>query len=539
MNRTAWLGSLLVFTTGLYGGPAQADETPPAATAPVRKSPPPGFVFMTGAQPIEAAEYTALPKTDTFRAWLPKVVDLTPNYPKPGYQGAQPSCVAWATTYAARSFLHGRALGWQPIDPAEQMSPAYVYNRLRAPGTECTTTMSIVKALNLLKKEGAVTLADFPDDIKTCNIPAPAALLGKAATYRLGNWRAIERERRSDEDSPMVIDDIKGALSRGEPVVFAMPVAQDFYDLAGDTVYTHTGIAGDLHHAMAVVGYSEDQQAFRIINSWGDWWADNGYAWIGYATFKGLVNEAYALQPPSTPAPGLVPGASNPAPSEPLLSPRARFDALASKLPCGSVNVAGDDKALVVSGFGGSAEAIDSLRTAALAIGGKVEWKVAHHPWPQCEAEMTLARPLAAGGVTLAAARESGDPRSGDPVRMKAGEIFGITATVDASKPYLSIVYLQADGSAVELYHGTPGDMRGMRRSVTIGLQGAKETRFQVGPPYGDELVIALASDQPFADNAADDYRTERQFLSGLRVRLAQMQSGAVVSAVMRLRTEP
>lgn len=539
MNRTAWLGCLLALAASLGCGAARAEENPPAATAPARKSPPPGFVFMTGAQPIEAAEYTALPKTDTFRAWLPKTVDLTPNYPKPGYQGAQPSCVAWATTYAARSFLHGRALGRQPTDPSEQMSPAYVYNRLRAPGSECTTTMSVVKALNLLKREGAVTLADFPDDIKTCNIPAPAALLGKAATYRLGNWRAIDRERRNDEDSPMVIDDIKGALSRGEPVVFAMPVAQDFYDLAGDTVYSHTGPAGDLHHAMAVVGYSEDRQAFRIINSWGDWWADNGYAWIGYATFRDLVNEAYALQPPSAPVPSPVPGIANPAPAGPELSPRARFDALSSKLPCGAVTVTGDDKALVVSGFGGSAEAIDNLRTAALAMGGKVEWKVAHHPWPQCEAEMTLAQPLGAGGVTLAAARESGEPRSGDPVRMKAGEIFGITAAVDASKPYLTIVYLQADGSAVELYRGTPDEVRGMRRSVTIGLQGTKETRFQVGPPYGDEMVIALASATPIDGDFATDYHTERQFLTGLRARLSRAKAGSVSAAVLRLRTEP
>lgn len=533
MNRSAWLGCLLALSAGVSmgAGDAKADETSPATVTTARKSPPPGFVFMTGAQRIAPAEYTALPKTETFRAWLPKTVDLTANYPKPGYQGPQPSCVAWATTYAARSFLHGRALGRQPTDPSEQMSPAYVYNRLRAPGTECTTTMSIVNALNLLKREGAVTLADFPDDIKTCKIPAPAALLGKAATYKLGNWRAIDRERPKDERSPVVIDDIKGALSRGEPVVFAMPVAQDWYDLQGDTVYTHTGPAGDLYHAMAVVGYSEDRQAFRIINSWGDWWADNGYAWIGYATFKTLVDEAYALQAPTD----LVPAGT----SEPTLSPRARFDALVGKLPCGAVNVSGDDKALTVSGFGGSAEAIESLRAAALAIGGKLNWQVGHHPWPQCEAELTLTKALAAGGVMLAAARESGEPRAGDPVRMKAGEIFGITAAVDAARPYLTIVYLQADGSAVELYRGTPNEVRGARRSVTIGLQGAKETRFQVGPPYGDEMVIALASDRPMTDEAASDYRTERQFLTGLRARLTQAPAGSVSAAVLRLRTEP
>jgi len=532
MNRTAWLGCLLALAASLNGGAARADETPPAATTtPARKTPPPGFVFMTGAQPIAPEEYTTLPKTDTFRAWLPKAVDLTPNYPKPGYQGPQPSCVAWATTYAARSFLNGRVIGRQPTEPSEQMSPAYVYNRLRVPGTECNTPMTIVKALNLLQNEGAVTLADFPDDIKTCNIPAPAALLGKAATYRLGGWRAIKRERPDDLRSPMVIDDIKGALSRGESVVFAMPVAPDWYALKDDTVYQHTGPAGDSFHAMAVVGYSEDRQALRIINSWGDWWGDNGYAWIGYATFKALVYEAYALQAP--------PHAATVKPAEPVLSPRAQFDALLAKLPCGAVSVSGEDKALTVSGFGGSVEAIDRLHTAALAMGGKLTWQVAHHPWPQCEAELTLSRALAAGGVTLAAARDGGELRSGDPVRMKAGEIFGITASADAARPYLSIVYLQADGSAVELYRGTSSEVRGTRHSVTIGLQGAQETRFQVGPPYGDEMVIALASDRPMADDAGSDYQTERQFLTSLRARLTQAPPGSVAAAVLRLRTEP
>ena len=282
---------------------------------------------------------------------------------------------------------------------------------------------------------------------------------------------------------------------------------------------------------MAVVGYSEDRQAFRIINSWGDWWADNGYAWIGYSTFKTLVNEAYALQAP--------PHTETVTPPAPAVSSRAAFDALAAKLPCGAVTVSGDDKAFTVIGFGGSAEAISGLHAAALAMGGTLNWQVAHHPWPQCEAELTLARPLAAGGVTLAAARDDGAPRNGDPVRMKAGEIFGITAAVDAARSYVTIVYLQADGSAVELYRGTPNEVRGGRRSVTIGLQGAKETRFQVGPPYGDEMVIALASDHPIAGDFAADYQTERQFLTGLRARLTQVPAGSVSAAVLRLRTEP
>ncbi|RZM10292.1 MAG: DUF4384 domain-containing protein, partial [Pedobacter sp.] len=40
-------------------------------------------------------------------------------------------------------------------------------------------------------------------------------------------------------------------------------------------------------HAMAVVGYDDNVAggAFRILNSWGDTWADKGYVWMKYADF--------------------------------------------------------------------------------------------------------------------------------------------------------------------------------------------------------------------------------------------------------------
>ena len=49
---------------------------------------------------------------------------------------------------------------------------------------------------------------------------------------------------------------------------------------------------------------------------------------------------------------------------------------------------------------------------------------------------------------------------------MNAGELFGIGVDVPAGKSALSIVYLQADGSAVELYRGTaaPGSPASSQR---------------------------------------------------------------------------
>ena len=47
-------------------------------------------------------------------------------------------------------------------------------------------------------------------------------------------------------------------------------------------------------HAMTVVGYDDTLNggSFRIVNSWGYQWGDNGYAWIRYSDFKKFCSMA-------------------------------------------------------------------------------------------------------------------------------------------------------------------------------------------------------------------------------------------------------
>ncbi|MEJ7934369.1 C1 family peptidase [Sphingobium sp. AN558] len=485
-------------------------------------------VFMTGAEPVSPQDYAKLPKQGRFRAYLPKRIDLSGTYPPPGSQGPQPNCVAWATTYAARTFLNFRDKNVQPDKPSEQMSPAYVYNRLRKPGTPCAGTITIVQALNLLKNEGSVTLADFPDDMTKCAIPAADALRAKAGDYRLLDWRAIDRETKDDWRTPIILDDIKGALARGAPVIFAMPVAADFKAFRGDGVYHRAEKPAANFHAMAIVGYDEDRQALRIMNSWGPIWGDKGYAWIDYPTFKLLAGEAYSLEAPLAPAPTAGP------PSPPKTDAQRFTEALAT-LPCGAVTVTPSRSGQTITGFSGDSNAVAALRDLALKADPATRWDVKYLPWPQCEAALTLAGPLARPGTKIAALTQTGEVRPGDPVEMKDNDIFGVTATTTADRPYMSIIYLQADGSAVELHRSKPDkDGKGPRK-ISIGLNKT-EQRYAVAPPYGHELILALASQRPlFADGEVIN-GTERQFLTRLRAKLAASPDG-VSAAFVRLHT--
>src|SRR5262245_22227543 len=58
-----------------------------------------------------------LPRTPTFRAFLPERVDLSPDFPPPGDQGKSQTCVGWSAGYALRSYLERKRTGIDLSDP--------------------------------------------------------------------------------------------------------------------------------------------------------------------------------------------------------------------------------------------------------------------------------------------------------------------------------------------------------------------------------------------------------------------------------------
>ncbi len=225
-----------------------------------------------------------------------------------------------------------------------------------------------------------------------------------------------------------MLDDVKAQLQQNLPVVFTMGVPANFDDFLGSEVYSSDQPATGMH-AMALVGYDESRQAFRLINSWGRTWGDGGYAWLAYDTFARLVIEAYVLEPPQE----LI----SHAPAQPaiVLDP---VKAAVNGIGCGKVSVKTTPDGKVVEGFAGDQASYDHARDEALAADPKLKWNVAFRRWPQCEAEITLERPLTDRAAHIEVHREDGSPLSGDPVALKADDIFSVEATTTPERPYLT-----------------------------------------------------------------------------------------------------
>lgn len=95
--------------------------------------------------------------------------------------------------------------------------------------------------------------------------------------YRAVNWGFVTVKR----DIPSV-KELKEALCKYGPLAVAVRTNNAFRAYSGGGVVFNAHAAGSVTHAVTLVGWNDDKQAWLIKNSWGTNWGDNGYMWIGY-----------------------------------------------------------------------------------------------------------------------------------------------------------------------------------------------------------------------------------------------------------------
>lgn len=232
---------------------------------------------------------------------LPKSVDLSANFPTPGNQGSQGSCVGWATAFACKSYHERREMGWA-LDTADHLfSPAYVYNQINNGRDQGS---SIPNALNLAVSQGISTLATMPYSDKNYTKQPSAAAKTEAAKFKARRWSKLQGTTG-----------IKKALANGQPAIIGILCYPSIDKLKGpNSVYNSAAGEQDGGHAVTVVGYDDAKfgGSFKIINSWGTNWGDQGYFYMPYSFVPKVLKQAYMLEdaentgvptPPPSPPP--------------------------------------------------------------------------------------------------------------------------------------------------------------------------------------------------------------------------------------------
>jgi len=163
----------------------------------------------------------------------------------------------------------------------------------------------------------------------------------------------------------------------------------------------------------------------------------------------------------------------------------------------------------VLSGYVASDDDLDLVKAVVAGMPGALG-DVILAPWPQCEALETLEKQLGVSDRPVIDIGRTTELRSGDTLNIR------IRAPNQIS--YLYVAYIQADGSVVALAQPTGVVPQPMLpgQTLTFGTgQGAR--RFTITPPFGREMIVAIASRSPLFEQELPGQQTEREYLSELR----------------------
>lgn len=144
-----------------------------------------------------------------------------------------------------------------------------------------------IDALNLVRRDGVATWSSFPYDEAHCSAIPDAATKQAATAFRIADWRRVNVQDDTE---------VKTNVAAGFPVLIGIDVDRGFFNLRQHAIYSQFSGVSEGGHAIVVVGYDDAKQAFKVINSWGSVWGDQGFGWIAYKVFGQITREGYVAQ---------------------------------------------------------------------------------------------------------------------------------------------------------------------------------------------------------------------------------------------------
>ena len=264
----------------------------------------------------------------------PSAVDLTltEHLPPIGNQGEVGSCASMAITYmqftnAVSRYMHSvdPDTEWNPSsgDPKYCFSPRFTYN-LAGAGTAWV--------YEIIKEQGCPTQEFAPysggptgrafNNVLAKDWAARDDVWSDAQYYRITNYDQVvlrnvcgsEYAVTTTDAGQALIERIKQSLRDGNVVVTGgnpdrwtkeLVTVEDpgTYGKEGDFVIPYSSGPAAGGHQVAFVGYDDDitcvkngvtlKGAFKIANSWGTGWYNDGFLWMMYDAFNGAGQSEY------------------------------------------------------------------------------------------------------------------------------------------------------------------------------------------------------------------------------------------------------
>lgn len=204
--------------------------------------------------------------------------------PVPGNQGNEGTCVPFACTYGARSIERYYQTSASYYDyNTNVFSPEYTFNV--AFKYECATGTSVTQVLDIMINQGVCVYNLMPyDDGNGCTIQPNDEQKQNAALYKINGYAKVIKSDRAA---------IQQMIYTKHPAIFTVVADNSFINAGPGFVWRSNSGSGALPHTMILCGYDNNRNAYKILNSWGTSWGDNGYGWIDYDYFVTACNGSY------------------------------------------------------------------------------------------------------------------------------------------------------------------------------------------------------------------------------------------------------
>lgn len=253
----------------------------------------------------------------------PDSVDNSKNkyFPAIGNQGQIGSCTGWSMVYYQMTYMVNRMLDRSANQQSNILSPKWSYN-LTNNGVDRGAVFSDV--LKVLQTTGAADMQKVP--VGNYNLDStfittwhPTESIWKNAQqskldgYSMVNIPYGNTPITSPDDTDL--DEIKKYLSEGEILTFSTDfsarntenivansnVPENNKYLNEQIISRYRAGGGSSGHRMTIVGYNDniwvdinqdgmvqegEKGAFKIANSWGSSWGNNGFIWLSYDTLN-------------------------------------------------------------------------------------------------------------------------------------------------------------------------------------------------------------------------------------------------------------
>jgi len=189
------------------------------------------------------------------------VVDLRNKFPAIRDQGSRPLCLVFAAS-DLNAFIQ---------NSNEMLSVEYLsyYSYIEDGQTDYTKGLTSKAVTRALENHGQPCEIDLPYAKSAIIPPSPPGDYNNL-------FYAIGREQID------LVDSLIKSLDQGCATIILAGITQGFFNPKGSNVISDKN--GSLaNHALVVVGYGkypDNECCFLIRNSWGESWANGGYAWL-------------------------------------------------------------------------------------------------------------------------------------------------------------------------------------------------------------------------------------------------------------------